>query len=168
MPSGVRKDPQASLVADKADSNRDFFLSGDNKAVTEFTGRHKLVLLLFLLTFVVMIWGVSAGGWWMARNVGPAAGWPVLSLACLTVCPRAELAETFVSSSSDFPGCGLCHCPCPRHSGGHGCRSYYRHNTVLGGKRRDRLVRGRFRQCHVLDTGGAVLLYSPPLRVLRS
>ena len=99
----VRKDPQASLVADKADSNRDFFLSGDNKAVTEFTGRHKLVLLLFLLTFVVMIWGVSAGGWWMAEMSALLLVASIV-IGLLDRMPEAELAETFVSSSSDFLG----------------------------------------------------------------
>jgi len=64
----VRKDPSKSIVADRKEANEAHFLKDRNvSTATEFTGRHKLILLIFLATFGVMVWGVSAGGWWMAE-----------------------------------------------------------------------------------------------------
>lgn len=69
----VRSDPSASIVADMKDDNESYFV-GKKKAAEEempdFTGTHKVVLTVFGLTFAVMIWGVSVGGWWMAEMSG--------------------------------------------------------------------------------------------------
>ena len=64
----VRKDPSASLVAYMKEENETHFLSGveDDDDAT-LTGRHKLILAVFALSFAIMIWGVSVAGWWMAR-----------------------------------------------------------------------------------------------------
>ena len=56
----VRKDPSQSLVADMAKSNREHFLKSQNESGTPaLTGVRKIILLLFGLSFAVMIWGVS-------------------------------------------------------------------------------------------------------------
>ncbi|MCY4472509.1 MAG: YfcC family protein [Kistimonas sp.] len=99
----VRKDPQASLVADKRESNLEFFLKTEKKVEQEFTGRHKLILLLFVLTFGLMIWGVSLGGWWMAEMSALLLAASIL-IGLLDRMPEAVLTETFVSSASDFLG----------------------------------------------------------------
>src|SRR5690606_23648209 len=67
----VRKDPTKSIVYDRKAENEAHFLKGhDFAAETAFTGLHKIVLILFAATFVVMIWGVLKGGWWMAEMTG--------------------------------------------------------------------------------------------------
>lgn len=64
----VRQDPTRSIVYDRKAENEAHFLKGrDSAAAATFTGLHKLVLVLFAVTFVVMIWGVLKGGWWMGE-----------------------------------------------------------------------------------------------------
>ncbi len=63
----VKNDPSCSLVAYmKEDNEKHFIASGDDNEEV-LSGRQKLILLVFGLSFVIMIWGVSVAGWWMAR-----------------------------------------------------------------------------------------------------
>lgn len=64
----VKLNPAASLVADMKEANEKHFLEKrGNQNNEDFTGKHKLILSLFVATFAVMIWGVSVGGWWMTE-----------------------------------------------------------------------------------------------------
>lgn len=64
----VRRDPRSSIVFDRKAENEAHFLGqGRTEGVPEFTGLHKLVLIMFAATFVIMVWGVLAGGWWMGE-----------------------------------------------------------------------------------------------------
>jgi uncharacterized ion transporter superfamily protein YfcC len=55
----VRKDPTKSLVADMKEANEKHFLGNrESGEVPELTGNRKLVLTLFLLSFVAMVIGV--------------------------------------------------------------------------------------------------------------
>ncbi len=66
--SRVKADPSRSMVADLKAENEAHFLKGrDQQDVIEFTTKRKIILTVFALTFVVMIWGVSSQGWWMAE-----------------------------------------------------------------------------------------------------
>ena len=59
--SRVRKDPKLSVMYE-FDLKRD---KVDLDATTKFTGRQKLVLILMLATFVLLIYGVNAWGWYI-------------------------------------------------------------------------------------------------------
>lgn len=63
----VRKDPTKSLVYDMKAANEAHFLSGHQGDKLVFTLTHKLVLAIFGASFLVMVWGVVAGGWWMGE-----------------------------------------------------------------------------------------------------
>ncbi|SIS82727.1 YfcC family protein [Neptunomonas antarctica] len=63
----VRKDPSKSIVAEQKESNQDFFLKYVADADARLTTTQKIILVAFVLTFAVMIWGVSSQGWWMAK-----------------------------------------------------------------------------------------------------
>lgn len=56
----IQKDPSKSLVYAQADQNREFFLGNGYNAdkLPEFTKKRKLILVVFGLSFLVMIWGV--------------------------------------------------------------------------------------------------------------
>lgn len=55
----VQADPSASYVADMAESNRAHFMKGGAGAeIVEFTTKRKIILGLFILAFVLMIYGV--------------------------------------------------------------------------------------------------------------
>lgn len=67
----VRRDPSTSLVYDRKAENEAQFLKGREAGLpATFTARHKIVLVLFTVTFAVMVWGVLLGGWWMAKMTG--------------------------------------------------------------------------------------------------
>jgi uncharacterized ion transporter superfamily protein YfcC len=68
----VRADPERSVVANMRAENEAHFLAGRRPQGTAaeaeaLTARQKIVLILFALTFALMIWGVSSQGWWMAE-----------------------------------------------------------------------------------------------------
>jgi uncharacterized ion transporter superfamily protein YfcC len=103
----VRKDPSKSLVAELRESNRAHFLGGkDTLQAIAFTGTHKIVLLVFGLSFAVMIWGVSSQGWWMAEMSA------LFLLAAIVVkfiarIREAEFVDTFLAGAKDLLGVAL-------------------------------------------------------------
>ena len=59
----VKKDPSKSLVYGQKEENEAFFLKGSSsEAVPEFTGRRKVILILFALAFVIMMYSVIPWG----------------------------------------------------------------------------------------------------------
>ncbi|SFI29150.1 YfcC family protein [Jannaschia pohangensis] len=63
----VKADESRSLVASRAAENERHFLRSGSARVVPLTTNHRIVLLLFAVTFAVMIWGVASQGWWMAE-----------------------------------------------------------------------------------------------------
>ncbi len=98
----VRKNPKTSMVADQKEANEEFFLK-NSAEVLEFTASRKLILVLFAVTFGIMIWGVSSGGWWMAEM---SALFLVASIAIGLVgrLSEEELTGTFVDGARDLLG----------------------------------------------------------------
>jgi uncharacterized ion transporter superfamily protein YfcC len=103
----VKKDPSKSLVADLAKSNREHFLKAQDATGTPpLTGVRMIILLLFALSFAVMIWGVSVAGWWMAQMSA------LFLAASIIVCLIARMGEeefttTFVNGARDLLGVAL-------------------------------------------------------------
>ena len=66
--SMVKRDPAKSIVADKhAEIVAKFARTSEVVDDGPLTRAQGVVLLIFALTFAVMIWGVSSQGWWMDR-----------------------------------------------------------------------------------------------------
>lgn len=101
----VKADPSRSLVFDRKASNEAHFLQGA-EAADGFSGLQKVVLGLFALTFAVMIWGVSTGGWWMAEM---SALFPTAAIVIGLVARlgEARLVESFVAGARDLLGVAL-------------------------------------------------------------
>jgi uncharacterized ion transporter superfamily protein YfcC len=101
----VKADPSTSLVFDRKASNEAHFLD-KTEEIPAFTGLHKIVLILFALTFAVMIWGVSSQGWWMAQM-------SALFLVCaigiglIARLGEAKLVEAFLNGARDLLGVAL-------------------------------------------------------------
>lgn len=106
----VRADPTKSLVYDKKAENEAHFLTEapDQSETGEapFTGLHKIVLILFALTFGVMIWGVSVGGWWMAEMSGLFLFAAVL-IGIIARLGEGRLVDSFVNGARDLLGVAL-------------------------------------------------------------
>jgi uncharacterized ion transporter superfamily protein YfcC len=101
----VKADPSRSLVFDRKEENEVHFRSTAD-ATTDFTGLHKIVLLLFGATFAVMIWGVSLGGWWMAEMSGLFlfAG---IGIGLIGRLGEKGLVDAFVGGARDLLGVAL-------------------------------------------------------------
>ena len=106
----VKQNPERSIVADRRAANEEHFLKGRETAgdteLLEFTPTRKIVLVIFALTFAVMIWGVSTGGWWMAEMSG------LFIVAAIVVGVIARMSEedftnTFVDGARDLLGVAL-------------------------------------------------------------
>lgn len=101
----VKADPSRSLVFDRKAENEAHFRSS-SQTTTDFTGLHKIVLLLFGATFAVMIWGVSLGGWWMAEMSGLFlfAG---IGIGLIGRLGEKGLVDAFVGGARDLLGVAL-------------------------------------------------------------
>lgn len=107
----VKRDPSRSVVGVGAGK-----LQANMAEPVEFTPRRKLIMVLFTLTFVVMIYGVIPFG-----EMGlplPALGWwfPELSalflvggvvIGLIDRMSEAEIAETYVAGCADLLGVAL-------------------------------------------------------------
>ncbi len=102
----VRLDPKASLVYDRQVDNEAHFLSGEAYDTIEFTALHKIVLAIFGLTFVVMIWGVLAGGWWMGEMTGLFLASAIL-IGLIARPGEEKFVDAFVNGARDLLGVAL-------------------------------------------------------------
>lgn len=103
----VRLDPTKSLVYDRKAANEAHFLAGhENDAELEFTGLHKIVLALFGLTFVVMVWGVLFGGWWMGEMTGLFLA-SALLIGIIARTGEQKFVDAFLNGARDLLGVAL-------------------------------------------------------------
>jgi uncharacterized ion transporter superfamily protein YfcC len=103
----VRKDPSKSIVADLAKSNREHFLKSQNESGTPpLTGVRKIILVIFALSFAVMIWGVSVAGWWMAQMSALFLAAAIL-VALIVRMGEEDFTTTFVNGARDLLGVAL-------------------------------------------------------------
>jgi uncharacterized ion transporter superfamily protein YfcC len=112
----VKKDPTKSLVADMKDENEAHFKAGEEDGVIELTTRHKVILTLFGLAFLLMMYGVIP---WEDLGVGlPTLWWwfPEMTASFLLFSivigligrmGEGDLTETFVEGAKDLLGVAL-------------------------------------------------------------
>lgn len=113
----VHKDPAKSLVYDMKEANeRHFSAALDSSGSIVMTGRHKLILVLFGLAFLVMIYGVIP---WEDLSIGvPTLWWwfPEMTASFLLFAvviglvagmKEGELTTTFVDGARDLLGVAL-------------------------------------------------------------
>ena len=100
----VRENPAHSIVASMKESNEKHFLEKSGKKDhVEFSARHKTILVIFALTFAVMIWGVAIAGWWMTEMsmLFLASSMAIAAIGGLS---EDEFVEKFVDGCRDLLG----------------------------------------------------------------
>ncbi|MBL4838570.1 MAG: YfcC family protein [Kordiimonadaceae bacterium] len=108
----VRKNPEYSIVADRRESNEQHFLKSrdlDSEGAgqpIEFTVARKLILIIFAASFAVMIWGVSAGGWWMAEMSALFIAASIV-IGLVSRMSEEDFTSTFVDGARDLLGVAL-------------------------------------------------------------
>ena len=113
----VRKDPAASRVyAMKADNEAHFKAAADEAGDVELTGRHKLILTVFALAFLVMIYGVIPWEdlgigittlWWWFPEMTASFLFFAIIIGLIGRMKEGELTATFVDGARDLVGVAL-------------------------------------------------------------
>src|SRR5690606_4373133 len=102
----VRRDPSKSIVYDRKAENEAHFLSGQEEGTLAFTGMHKIVLAIFGITFVVMVWGVLKGGWWMGEMSGLFLAAAIL-IGLIARPGEEKFVDAFLNGARDLLGVAL-------------------------------------------------------------
>jgi uncharacterized ion transporter superfamily protein YfcC len=113
----VKKDPSKSLIYDMKEENEKQFMSGEaGSEFGEFTSRHKVILLLFLLAFVTMVYGVipwedlgiaiPTWWWWFPEMTANFLFFGIL-IGIIGRLAEKDLVDTFVNGARDMLGVAL-------------------------------------------------------------
>lgn len=102
----IKKDPSKSLIFAQKDDIEAKFSTTDIKNIPIFTLRMKLALGIFVLMFGVMIWGISARGWWFTELAELFLVGAII-IGIVGGLGEKEIVDTFVSGSADLMGVAL-------------------------------------------------------------
>ncbi|AGH80477.1 hypothetical protein PCNPT3_02675 [Psychromonas sp. CNPT3] len=102
----IKKDPSKSLVASQKEANEKHFLHDKSNTKLSLTNNHKIVLILFGLSFSIMVWGVSIGGWWMAELSALFIGASIV-IGLVARLSETQLTDSFIDGARDLLGVAL-------------------------------------------------------------
>ncbi|MCY7009202.1 YfcC family protein [Fusobacterium simiae] len=103
----VKENPENSIVADEQEEIKERFLKDYNEEHNiKFNWRKKLILFLFVLQFLIMIWGVSSLGWWFQEIAAMFFGVAII-IMLLSGLSEKEAVNGFISGASEVVGVTL-------------------------------------------------------------
>ena len=113
--SRVKADPARSIVADQREEHIAHFLKGETAgdgALPTLTTVRSVILILFALTFAIMLFGVISLGWWMGEMSALFLGmsivvYVVAKFDAETAMDEPTFVETFVNGARDLLGVAL-------------------------------------------------------------
>lgn len=100
----ISKNPEKSLVYDLSDEMNAHFKK-ESKEI-EFTPRRITILILFTLSFVVMIYGVAKLGWWFEEMTALFLVSGVI-IGIIAGIGEKVFVNTFITGAADLLGVGL-------------------------------------------------------------
>jgi uncharacterized ion transporter superfamily protein YfcC len=113
----VKGDPSKSLVYDmKSENETHFKATGEGEQVQALSGRHKVILTVFGLAFVVMMYGVIPWEdlgipfptlWWWFPEMTASFLLFAIIIGLIGRMKEGDLTETFVAGSRDLLGVAL-------------------------------------------------------------
>ena len=104
----VKLNPERSVVAGQAQAHRQLFLANGaaQRADEALTATQKVILVIFGVTFAVMIWGVSTQGWWMDKMGALFLGAAIV-IGIVGRLGEKRLTGSFVDGARDLLGVAL-------------------------------------------------------------
>jgi uncharacterized ion transporter superfamily protein YfcC len=113
----VKQDPTKSLIYDQKDENeKQFKAASSTNEFGEFTTRHKVVLVFFLLAFVTMVYGVipwqdlglpiPTWWWWFPEMTSNFLFFGIL-IGLIGRLGEKQLVDTFIDGARDMLGVAL-------------------------------------------------------------
>lgn len=95
----VQKNPELSIVKDVELSAKG--LSEEELLKTEFTARHKISMLLFLITVILIMYGAVKLGWYINEIAGLFIGMMIL-VGLIQKYNFSEIAQIFIEACRDI------------------------------------------------------------------
>lgn len=103
----VKKDPTQSLIySQKQDLENQFLKAHNEGEIPEFTWGRKLMLIIFAVSFVVMVYGVKELGWWF-KEMTALFLFVTFILAFISGLKEEEFVSEFVSGAGELLGVAL-------------------------------------------------------------
>jgi len=110
----VKADPSRSVVAAQREENIAHFLKGAEigAPLPDFNRVREIILALFALTFVIMLYGVIAKGWWMGQMSALFLGMAIVTYVVAkfdasTKMDEHTFVDAFVNGARDLLGVAL-------------------------------------------------------------
>lgn len=100
----VKADPTKSICYDQYEYHMKKF--GHQGEVTEFTGRMKLSLIVFGVTFAVLVWGLVSKGWWFDSMTSLFLACAIL-LAFTSGIGEKNFMDQFIGGAADLMSVAL-------------------------------------------------------------
>lgn len=103
----IKADPSFSYTYEDREAFRARFLKSEHPGeVVPFTLRRKLILTLFVVAFPLMVWGVSAGGWWFPQM---AASFLAIAIIIIFISGLSEkdAVDAFTHGASELVAVSL-------------------------------------------------------------
>ena len=99
----VKNDPSKSLIYDQKLQIEAMFVHDTENKNLVFTGRLRLILFVFMLSFVVMIYGVSRLEWWFVEMTSVFLAGAIL-IGFIANINEMKFVEAFVKGASELLG----------------------------------------------------------------
>lgn len=100
----VKADPSKSVCAEDADAIMHKF--GHQGEVPDFTGRMKISLIVFAVSFGVLVWGLVAQGWWFDNMTSLFLACGII-LAFTSGIGEKNFMDQFIGGAADLMGVAL-------------------------------------------------------------
>lgn len=97
----VKKNPESSVAYADDQEKRKELVSNDDLLESEFTGRQKAVIAIFVIGLAVIIWGLVNQGWYMNEISAVFMAMALLS-GIVSGMSEKEIATEFVKGLGDF------------------------------------------------------------------
>ena len=97
----VKKDPSKSIIFDQKESIEKRFSFQNSSETINFTFRLKLVLTIFILCFVIMVYGVSNLDWWFIEMTG-VFFFGVLLIGFICRINETVFVDTFIKGANEL------------------------------------------------------------------
>lgn len=102
----VKKDPSRSIIFDKKEQIENLFPAIDPDSTEKLTVQLRLILFVFLMCFIVMIYGVSQLEWWFVEMTAVFLVGAII-IGILAQIKEVDFVDTFVKGAGDLLGVAL-------------------------------------------------------------
>ena len=99
----VKNDPTKSIIYDQKQQIESMFIHNSENQTLELTKRLRLILFVFMLSFVIMIYGVSRLEWWFVEMTSVFLAGAII-IGFIANINEMKFVEAFVKGASELLG----------------------------------------------------------------